>query len=237
MLKLIRKGCKDVWNAALLKGATYSEHDIPNCATTAETLPTEILTWDEAVGLYNKAMRSKKYGFRHDAFVCFYVDDHKFVGKHGVWEEPQRALKILRHFAGVITPDFSTCQDFPDPEKRIAIYRTRVLGYFWGRNGIAVINNVRWGTPETYSYCFDGIPKNSIVAVPTVGGSPRKLENRRRFEEGLAKMVRVLSPRIILVYGSANFPCFEKLKEQGILIRSYPSKMALAFERRKNEQK
>ena len=40
---------------------------------------------------------------------------------------------------------------------------------------IAVINNVRWGTFETYDYCFEGISSESVVAIGTVGGSPRRL--------------------------------------------------------------
>ena len=62
------------------------------------------------------------------------------------------------------------------------------------------VNNVRWGTPETYDYCFDGIPENSIVAIGTVGGSPRKLINRERFEHGLFEMVKsCMALKIILV--------------------------------------
>ena len=29
--KYIRKGCKDIWNAFMLKGAVYSKNDIPFC--------------------------------------------------------------------------------------------------------------------------------------------------------------------------------------------------------------
>ena len=109
----------------------------------------------------------------------------------------------------------------------------RAFGYWYGTIcGHAVINNVRWGTAETYSYCFDGIPKNSIVAIGTVGGSPRKLLDRPRFEEGLSEMMKVLSPHTIIVYGSANYPCFHELREQGITVISFQSRTAAAFERR-----
>ena len=106
----------------------------------------------------------------------------------------------------------------------------RAFGYWYGSIlGNEVINNVRWGTPETYEYCFDGIPQNSIVAIGTVGGSPRKLIDRERFEDGLFEMVERLSPQTIIVYGSAKYPCFDKLHEQGINIVSYPSRKALVF--------
>ena len=108
----------------------------------------------------------------------------------------------------------------------------RAYGYWLGRNGINVINNVRWGTPETYRYCFDGIPEHSIVAIGTCGGSPRKLIDRRRFEDGLDEMIKRLKPHTIIIYGSAKYDCFEKLKERGINIIDFPSQTAKAFERR-----
>ncbi len=234
----IRKGCRDIWNAFMCYGADFnlSRNDIPTCPTTAQTLPTEIITWEEAKHIYKVALERKDYQFHHNAFVCFYIDDYKFDSTCGIWFRYRPALKILQHFAGVITPDFSTYQDFPKPIKLYATYRMRTIGHWFGKNGLAVINNVRWGSPETYEYCFDGIPKNSIVAIGTVGGSPRKLRNRKRFERGLEEMVRVLSPHTIIVYGSANYPCFKNLAKRGIRIVAYPSRMAQAFERRRENE-
>ena len=231
----IRKGCKDIWNAYMADGAIYSPHDIPFCPTTAAELPHGIVTWEEAKAIYKKNI-SVKRDFTYDAFVCFYIDDYKFDGPRGIWHDAEHALAVLCHFAGVITPDFSTYQDFPEPLKIYATYRMRLMGYWLGRNGIAVINNVRWGTDETYWYCFDGIPKNSVVCIGTVGGSPRKYVDRNRFENGLNEMVRVLQPHTILVYGSANYKCFEELKDQGINIVAFPSQTSIAFERRKGHE-
>ena len=112
----------------------------------------------------------------------------------------------------------------------------RAYGYWLGSNGIEVINNVRWGIAETFNYCFEGIPANSIVAIGTVGGGPRKLADRSRFENGLFKMIDVLKPHTILVYGSANDACFDSIKNKGIKIVSYQSKTAKVFERRKHNE-
>lgn len=226
-------GLKDVWNAFMLDGAEFTSNDIPLCPTTAEQLPSDIITWDEAKAIYKKHRIKKELDFKHDAFVCWYMDDYKFDSPRGIWHDYNFALKVLRHFAGVITPDFSTYQDFPEPIKLYNTYRMRAFGYWLGKNGIAVINNVRWGTSETYRYCFDGIPKNSIVAIGTVGGSPRKYEDRARFTDGLIELVKTLRPHTIIVYGSANYPCFEELATQGINILSFSGQMAKAFERRK----
>lgn len=168
----------------------------------------------------------------------WYIDDYKFDGVRGIWHDCKFVLKVLRHFAGAITPDFSANQDFPESIKIYATYLMCAYGCWLGKEGIEVINNVRWGTEETFNYSFEGIPINSIVSIGTVGGGPRKLVDRDRFEIGLFKMVEVLQPHTILIYGSAKGTCFDKLKECGVHIISYPSRTAKVFdERKKYEQK
>jgi hypothetical protein len=162
--------------------------------------------------------------------------DYKFDGPKGIWNNSIAALDILRHFSGVITPDFSTYQDFPEPVKIYNTYRMRAFGYWLGKNGISVINNVRWGTEETWKYCWDGISQNSIIAIGTVGGNPRRTVDRQRFITGFQEAIVVLSPKTILVYGSAKYPCFDEVKSKGITVLSFQSRTAKAFERRRPEK-
>ncbi len=231
-----RRGCKDVWNAFMVKGVTFTDNDIPICPTTAKEIPHDVITWEEAKAIYKKHRIKKDLEFKHDAFVCWYLDDYKFDGPRGIWHDYNFALKVLCHFEGAITPDFSTYQDFPEPLKIYNTYRMRAFGYWLGVNGIPVINNVRWGTSESFRYCFDGVEKNSIIAIGTCGGSPGKHIDRKRFEVGLAELVNRLQPHTIVIYGSANYDCFEKIKRQGINIVAFSSKTAKAFERRKCDE-
>lgn len=231
-----RAGIKDIWNAFMAEGAKFCEYDIPFCPTTAVEIPRSIITWEEAKQIHKRRIACRDYDYRVDAFVCWYIDDQKFDGYHGIWHNSSFTLKVLHHFAGAITPDFSTYQDFPEAIKLYNTYRMRIMGYWLGKNGIPVVNNVRWGTPETYRYSFAGIPANSIVAIGTCGGSPRKLADRERFERGLKELMKVLTPHTILVYGSANYPCFKGITEQGIKVVSYPSQTARAFEGRKRRE-
>ena len=198
----VRNGIKDIWwNAYMVQDATFTPgSDIPLCPTTAKSLPAMIITYSEAKAICNRELNRGNKDFIHMAYVCFYEDD-KFDSGSGIWFNSSQAYKVLSHFAGIITPDFSTNQDFPIPLKTWNTYRMRAFGYWYGTLcGNEVINNVRWGTEETYRYCYDGIPQNSIVAIGTVGGSPRKLIDRERFESGLTEMVKRLSPHTIVVY-------------------------------------
>lgn len=227
-----RPGIKDIWNAFMVRGAVFTKNDIPICPTTANEIPQDIILWTEAQRIYKRERAAGKRKFHISAFVCFYLDDYKFDCPTGIWHKYAQTLRILRHFDGVITPDFSTYQDFAYPIKLGNTYRMRAFGYWLGKNGIPVINNVRWGTPETYAYCFDGIEQNSIVAIGTAGGGPKKLIDRPRFEAGLKELVRVLKPHTIVVYGSANYSCFDELRQQGVKIIAFKSQMTLAHERK-----
>ena len=226
----IRNGCADMWNAFMVQGAEFVlESDIPVCPCTAKDIPQKLISYVEAKHLH-KINHNSRPDYHIDAYVHFYIDDQKFDGpRSSVWLYPNKALEVLRHFTGVITTDFSTNADFPDPIKRYNTYRMRAFGFWLGSQGISVINNVRWGTEETWDYCFDGIPYNSIVSIGTVASGIKKLENRPDFEVGLFKMVEVLNPHTIVVYGSANYDCFKKLSDMGVRIISFPSDTSLAF--------
>ena len=236
-MKAIRRGIVDVWNAFMVEGASYGVHDIPICPTTAWTLPSLLISWPEAKRLHKRARRKGDKEYHIAAFIHFYVDDIKFDGvRSSIWLFPWRALEVIKHFDGIITPDFSMCQDFPEPIKLFAVYRMRAFGYWIGRQGIAVINNVRWGTKETWRYCFAGIPRRTVVAIGVVASGLRKLENRPLFEEGFAEMVRVLRPTVIIVYGSANYECLRQLEQLGVIVLQFDSDTNNAFQRRQVDE-
>lgn len=121
---------KDIWKGSMAKGAVFSPNDIPFCPTTSKNLPTDIITWTEAITIYNKEKR-KNPAFFFQSYISFYEDDYKFDGPNGIWRNNEKLLQVAKHFEGVITPDFSTYQDFPDPIKRYATYRMRLLGFGW----------------------------------------------------------------------------------------------------------
>ena len=182
--KLCRKNCKDVWNAFMVEDADFSPHDIPLCPTyLPDGLPQSLISFAEAKTLYNKEIRNGNHDFHNNAFIHFYCDDQHFDGiQNSIWLFPKKALSIIQHFKGIITPDFSTYSDFPDPIKRNNTYRMRAFGYWCVSMSIPVINNIRWGTSETWDYCFDGIEKDSVVCIGTVASGLRELENRFDFD-------------------------------------------------------
>lgn len=107
------------------------------------------------------------------------------------------------------------------------------FGFWIASLGHEVISNVRWNTPDTWEYCFDGNPKNSMLCIGTVASSLQYKANYAPFAEGLFKMVEILTSHTILVYGSSNYPCFDELRCRGINIVTFKSSTCEYYERRK----
>lgn len=239
-VKTPRKNCHDIWwNAFMVRGAKfYKEYDIPECPTTAKGTPKKIITYSEAKSIYKKELAKGNKDFLVDAFVSFYEDDQNFDRTGGIWFKWKYALRILVHFIGIITPDFSTNRDFPYFLRGRNTYRMRAFGYWYGTIlGHEVINNVRWNTKESWKWCFLGIPRNSIVCVGTVASNLKNVGHRPYFENGIREMVRVLKPRMILVYGSARYPIFDEIRAMGIKVISYISRTNAAFQEKKGGKK
>ena len=222
LISKIRPGLRTIWwNPTLVEDAIFDKNGIPFCPTILGSCPKQIVTWPQAKSIYYQEIRNGNACFFSDAFVCFYIDDYKFDSKGGLWFSPDKAINILKHFRGIITPDFSTYSDFPKPLCLWNTYRMRAFGYYCGKKGLEVVNNVRGRTEDDFDYCFSGIETNSVIAIGTVGSGLKLIENREGFNCWIKEMVRILMPRTILVYGSSKYPIFEELSKAGIEIVSY----------------
>ena len=133
--------------------------------------------------------------------IChFFMDDYQF---ERVWNNADKYLNVLRYFKAVCSPDFSLYFDFPKVIQMYNHYRRQWCGAYWQEFGIKVIPTVRWSDESSYDWCFEGIPKHSLVCISTVGGF-RELEVRKLWLKGYEKALEVLEPSHILFYGKVH---------------------------------
>ena len=228
-----RAGLVDMWNAFMVEKATFSNNDIPLCPTTAKKAPSRLVGYDEAKTIHNKMIRDKKPDYHINAFIHFYIDDSKFDGKRtSFWLYPDKVLDVISHFDGIIVPDPSTYADFPDPLKRWNYYRMNAFGFWVASQGYEVISNVRWNTLDTWNYCFDGNPRNSMLCLGTVASGLKYKLNYDFFAKGLHKMYEILKPHTLIVYGSSNYLCFDELSAEGVNIITFKSNTCMYYEGR-----
>ena len=130
--------------------------------------------------------------------IChFYVDDYQF---ERVWHSPDIYLSVLSRFKAVLSPDFSMYADFPRAVSIFNHYRKQWCGAYWQENGINVIPTVGWIGPDSYDFVFEGLPRDSLVCISTVGMFFDK-EHRKKFMVGYHKALEELRPKKILFYG------------------------------------
>ena len=137
----------------------------------------------------------------HGAFVHFFRNDYEFDGANGIWLDTVRHLPFLERYRGVIAPDFSIYSDDRRIPQMWNTYRNRLLQCHLERLGFDVIPCVSWGRPDTFDFCFRGLPKGSVVAVSTLGVMRDKAK-KNAFENGYREMCERIAPEFVVVYGS-----------------------------------
>ncbi len=207
-VNVIRRGCKDVFNAFLVTLATFAGIFEFPIIEPCYDIPNRLISFSKCIG-------SKD----HDYWVHFYEDDYLF---ERLWRNPKKYLPILQRYNGVILPDWSLYRDMPLVMQLWNIYRSRAIGTWLQTNGVKVIPNVRYGDRRTYRCCCDGLPSRAVIAVGS-HGTIKNIEDRIIFAQGLEVVVKRLEPRAIIVYGSVPDSIFEKYKDQGITIHHFDS--------------
>lgn len=153
----------------------------------------------EFVG-FNYAKTTKH---KNDTGLHFFLDDYQF---ERLWNNPDKYLQLLSQFKYIMTPDFSTYNDFPKAVQIYNHFRKHWLGAYWQLFGINVIPTISWSNERSFEWCFDGEPTNSVVAVSSVGTQSSK-ESKRSFLNGYNEMMERLSPTQVIFYGDVPEEC------------------------------
>lgn len=133
-----------------------------------------------------------------DKGVHFYLYDYMF---ERIWNSPFQYFEKLKRFDCCISPDFSLYTDMPIAMQIWNTFRNRLLTQMMQDYGIEVIPAIMWSTPESYEFCFDGMPKHSVLAVETVGCAKNK-EDKKCWFDGMTAAMERLEPTGIILYGS-----------------------------------
>lgn len=133
-----------------------------------------------------------------DKILHFYVDDYQF---ERVWNDPDRYIPMLSKFKAVLAPDFSLYDDFPVMVNMFNHYRKQWCAAYWQEHGICVIPTICWALPDSYEWCFEGVPKHSLISISTVGGFGNHQDNKASWLDGYYKCLEVLEPSEILLFG------------------------------------
>lgn len=119
-------------------------------------------------------------------------------------------LPLLTQYDGVITPDCSLAIGQLEYLQMTNTYFNRAVGVYLQHQGIPVIPTVRWSDESSFDYCFNGLPKNSILAVST-HGCIKSNDQKLMFRKGLIAVIKLLNPTDVVVYGYMPKTVFKEL--------------------------
>lgn len=202
---------RDVYLAYLINGARRTETDefpIIEEWMAATEPPKEIIQWDRRGDVKNPS----------NTAICFYCCDPGFQPILG---NPKRYVDKLKQYNCVIGLDASPYDNMPLVVQKSQIYLNLAITYYYGSLGMKVIPNVRLGDNRTFT-SLEAYPKHTLIAIGTHGFT-RRLDNRYIFEEQVRKVIEVLEPSGICVYGPASDEIFGFANLKGIPIYQYDS--------------
>ena len=179
---------QNICNLAYAQFEGDGEYDIPML------LPTHIDNLaDIPLQGFNYALKEKN---PENIGVHFFLHDYQF---ERVWNYPDRYTEILSKFAFVLSPDFSPYSDSPRAIQIYNVYRNRWCARYWQEYGIKVIPTITWANDDSLSYCLNGVPKHSTIAISTMGeGRWAKWQSLRR---NWNRIMDTLEPDEVLLYG------------------------------------
>lgn len=184
----------DVMKEYLITGAILSEKwqipVLPPCSLNF--FPDDSIDFEESF--------SRKIKNHRNINVNFYIDDCKFSR---LWNNTDKYIEHLKCFHSIIMPDFSIAtgeKGMPFALNLYNKYRNHALAWYLHLNNIKVIPSVSISDENNYDWCFEGLPRNSILAVCT-NGRVRSKAARIEFCRGFKIMCEKLNPHTIIIIG------------------------------------
>lgn len=131
--------------------------------------------------------------------------------------------KPISQYDYVIGPDFSLYLGIGwEVQNKYNIYKSRAITAYWQHCGLIVIPVATWGDAESFKYCFEGLPENSVIAVCGIGHNSSPWRHHL-WCAAISELVRQKHPTKILVYGGK--PCsIESVPVEMIFIEDFITK-------------
>ena len=174
---------------------------------------------------FNHSLKAKE---RTDCGVHFFIDDYLF---ERAWHDPPRYALFLHRFAAVMAPDFSMFTDYPKAVQVYNHWREHQLGAYWQSMGMTVIPTIGWLDKDSYSWCFDGEPMHSTVAVSSVG-TQKNQDSKRLFLDGYNEMMVRLQPTKIIFFGAVPKECTGNIEHHSPYYETFTHRLDFSMNER-----
>ncbi len=128
----------------------------------------------------------------------FFLDDYKF--NSAITRNLEPTTRSVINYDYMFAPD---CSLYVDASKQVnlqALYHSRFAAAYWQSWGLNIIPVASWGDVKSLSYCFEGLPQHSVIAVSGTGHNHRK-GAKVLWNYAVNTLIERLEPTTLIVYG------------------------------------
>ena len=133
--------------------------------------------------------------------IHHFVDDFRF---EVLYNKPDKNIDKYKKYRFVLTPDFSLYSEMYLWRQIESVGKNRWVGAYWQKKGLIVIPTISWSNASSFSFSFDGVEKNCVVAIGMIGCK----KSRIAFMKGYNTMLDKIEPEAIICFGEP-FPEME----------------------------
>lgn len=171
---------------------TVGDYDIP----VLKGIKIKDLSSVKMVG-FNYATNPENYEKLGDRMIHFFLPDTII---ERVWNNPDGYIPVLNQYRAVMQPDFSQYLGMPRAMLIWQHYRRMALSGYLQNQGLKIIPTPCWSDEGSFEYCFEGMPKKSLLCISTVGCIQNPY-TRVLFNRGFDECLRQLEPSQLILYG------------------------------------
>ena len=182
------------WHDANLIG----KYKLPQLEAIQE-IPEKVISFNERKGIINP----------ENYWVDFFIDDVLF---ENFWNHPEMSFGNLKKFQGIIATDYSMLPEMLPGQRIWNCTRNRVMAYYLQKNGFKIIPVASWCDERDFDWCFDGLPRESSIAIST-NGCKSSPYGKRILLSGVEELVKQKNPSHIIICGRYmnEFEKYEKV--------------------------
>ncbi len=179
-------------NLHLLNGLTFSStNGFP--VLTAYNGPTDFVF--HPIKAWNKRLGNNYgiHGFGEDKDLESYY-----------WQRLEQTTARIKDCQLLIAPDFSL---FVDPWlntfNRFQVFKSRVVCALWQACGLPAVPLVSWGNVDSFEYCLEGLPMDSVLAFSATSCHHCK-GAWNLWKYAVITVVNTLHPTHLIIYGDPH---------------------------------
>lgn len=208
------KEVKDNFQAFLVEDAKFvSQEEYPLLEEwmISEEPPNKIIP-------FNKIKEVKNI---EEYYICFYCRDEDFKK---VKINPRQYVDMFRRSKGIIGLDFSVHTDMPLIKQKSQLNDNLSLTYFFGKSGVSIIPNIRYGSEKTKKDYLKSVPKGSMIAFGTYGFI-KTIKEQNVWFDVILDVIRIIEPKSVIIYGSLPQDLRNWFRLHDVDLHIYPSYM------------